>query len=518
MSHFQGIDPYKMLGIQQNATLDEVKDAYRQLARLHHPDKGGNPETFKIIKLAFKMILDNIKKGVPIPQQNSATFVEMRDASQNYQQVQKQPEPHEFLGKDYPIDPNREFDRGSFNQKFMQSRKESEDYLLSAADKDYRENRTKEQLLSEQAAIDGELGKIKPMFTGRDFNNNAFQRMFEFVNGTPEANSKAMQIYDEPQALVSGLQPFTEIDETHKIKQTDKLSSLGFSTFEEGFGGQKNPDHVDRDLLSKFAQQPNITDVNTIEEDYHSKMKKRLNDYQSVQMNFHPKPADTKQLPDQLRATNSATDKVSQQNFNDAFNLKMQERNNLISNLKYGSNGSNQTDQRQLPQPKLKTPQTQPNREQQLADRNIPLHHQALPIMEYPRNSNLPFDSSQPAQMVPTPVMHNQPQQNNDYFIKIPSATQNPHQLYQGGSTQSNYYQPMPMQSMPMQPVQMMPNMNQGYNGMHLPAFQKQPQQQQNGDFEQIQKQLQDLQKTVQQQNKIIRTLALKKPPPKKSQ
>jgi DnaJ-class molecular chaperone len=222
MNHFQGIDPYKILGIQPNVTINEARDAYRQLARVHHPDKGGNPETFKIIKLAFKMIIDNIKKGVPIPQQNSTTFVEMREASQNYQNVQKQPEPHEFFGRDQHIDPNREFDGNVFNQKFIQNRKENDDYLLVPSDNDYRENRTKQQLLSEQADIDNELGMMKPMFSGRDFNNNAFQRMFEFVNGTPEANTKAMQVYDEPQALVSGLQPFTEIDETHKIKQTDK--------------------------------------------------------------------------------------------------------------------------------------------------------------------------------------------------------------------------------------------------------------------------------------------------------
>lgn len=504
MTHFQGIDPYKILGIQQNATLDEVKDAYRQLARVHHPDKGGNSETFKIIKLSFKMILDNIKKGVPIPQQNSSTFIEMRDASQNHQPVHKQNEPQEFLGTDHVVDPNREFDRNTFNQKFVKSRKETEDYLLSASDTDYRENRTKQQLLSEQAEIDGELGKIQPMFSGRDFNNNAFQRMFEYVNGTPETNTKSMQIYEEPEALVSGLQPFTEIDETHKIKQTDRLSSLGFSSFENGFVGQKNPNQIDHDLLNKFSKQPNITDVNTIETDYHSKMKKRLNDYQSVHTNFHPKPADPKQLPDQLRTTNSNTDKISQQNFSDVFNRKLQERNNLITDIKFGNNVPNQNDQRPTTSPKLNNQQNQPHREQQLVDRNIVPHHQSLPIMEYPRNSNTPFDGLQ---------QQSETHKNDDYFVKIPSATQNPQQLYQGGQTHtpSNYY---PQIGIPSQQAQMVTNLTQGYNNMHLPAFNKQSQQSRN--FEQIQKQLQDLQKTVQQQNKIIRTLALKTPVQKK--
>ena len=33
-----GLDPYKILDISPNATDDEVKSAYRELARKYHPD------------------------------------------------------------------------------------------------------------------------------------------------------------------------------------------------------------------------------------------------------------------------------------------------------------------------------------------------------------------------------------------------------------------------------------------------------------------------------------------------
>ncbi|MEC5144205.1 J domain-containing protein [Chitinophaga sp. 212800010-3] len=45
------IDYYKILGIDKNATADEIKKAYRKLARQHHPDLNpNNPEAGKIFQ------------------------------------------------------------------------------------------------------------------------------------------------------------------------------------------------------------------------------------------------------------------------------------------------------------------------------------------------------------------------------------------------------------------------------------------------------------------------------------
>jgi len=43
-----------VLGVPRNATRDEIEAGWRRLRSLHHPDKGGNPQTFQAVKEAYE--------------------------------------------------------------------------------------------------------------------------------------------------------------------------------------------------------------------------------------------------------------------------------------------------------------------------------------------------------------------------------------------------------------------------------------------------------------------------------
>ena len=55
-------DYYKTLGVSKNATADEIKKAFRKLARENHPDAGGDEEKFKEINEAYEVLSDDKKR------------------------------------------------------------------------------------------------------------------------------------------------------------------------------------------------------------------------------------------------------------------------------------------------------------------------------------------------------------------------------------------------------------------------------------------------------------------------
>ena len=56
------MDHYQTLGVAKNATPDELKKAYRRLASIHHPDKGGDTATFQKIQVAYDTLSDPQKR------------------------------------------------------------------------------------------------------------------------------------------------------------------------------------------------------------------------------------------------------------------------------------------------------------------------------------------------------------------------------------------------------------------------------------------------------------------------
>lgn len=50
-------NPWQILEIPLGSDVDTIKKVYRILAKIHHPDHGGDPEMFKKIKAAYDQVM-----------------------------------------------------------------------------------------------------------------------------------------------------------------------------------------------------------------------------------------------------------------------------------------------------------------------------------------------------------------------------------------------------------------------------------------------------------------------------
>jgi DnaJ-class molecular chaperone len=56
------MNPYTELDVPVDASTETIKQRYRTLAQMHHPDKGGDEEMFKRIKEAYEILSDPVRR------------------------------------------------------------------------------------------------------------------------------------------------------------------------------------------------------------------------------------------------------------------------------------------------------------------------------------------------------------------------------------------------------------------------------------------------------------------------
>ncbi|MEJ6827114.1 MAG: J domain-containing protein [Synechococcus sp. ArSW.bin.68] len=58
----RGGDPYRVLGVSRSSTATEIKAAYRQLVKRHHPDVGGDSERILALNAAWELLGDRDRR------------------------------------------------------------------------------------------------------------------------------------------------------------------------------------------------------------------------------------------------------------------------------------------------------------------------------------------------------------------------------------------------------------------------------------------------------------------------
>lgn len=177
------MNPYEVFDLNDNFTWDELKNSYRRVARLVHPDKGGSEVLFKKITECFKHLAKEYKR-----KQSDKPHWELKKESQQYFDDNKESAAPQITTESNFID--------RFNKAFDENRLEDE------------ERDTGYGHIMEKSSGKRDDIEIPKLIKGK-YNTEVFNKTFDTIT-LPK--NKEVIIYKEPEALPMSKQlQYTEI-------------------------------------------------------------------------------------------------------------------------------------------------------------------------------------------------------------------------------------------------------------------------------------------------------------------
>jgi len=218
------LDPYKILGIGKNYDEKILKKAYLKKAMKAHPDRGGTPQAFQQISIAFTLLQKKLKE-----RENNHSHTELRDTARDYYTQQlNQPKVNVNMTENFDVD--------VFNQIYEKNK------IPEVYDDGYG------NWMNDNPAL--ESGQQKMFQNG--FNKDMFNTTFE--------NYKKEMSQRNPQnALVKYQEPEVKIS----MSNADSIMTLGQGKITDFSGNSDNLTYTD--YKQAFTDGSTLIDINSID-------------------------------------------------------------------------------------------------------------------------------------------------------------------------------------------------------------------------------------------------------------
>ncbi len=206
------INPYKLLELPQNYTMDQLKNAYRKKALIAHPDKGGNAKLFDEVTKAYFSLLEKLKQ-----KEDDKQYSDLKNGSRDYIEKQSQDNKQNVnLKKD-------SFNLTMFNKIFEENK------ISDPTDHGY------EEWLKSDSNV-----KEPPKVFSTKFNIDTFNSTFEDWKEQDENLGREIVLSDGPQALAAyhGKTGYTElgVDSVSDYTNADPSSrGIGYTDLKQAY-------------------------------------------------------------------------------------------------------------------------------------------------------------------------------------------------------------------------------------------------------------------------------------------
>jgi curved DNA-binding protein CbpA len=175
------MDPYKILELPRNFTLEQLRNNYKKIALQVHPDKSqlGSDYLFKMVTTAYKTLLKEYEK-----QQSDKPYNQLKNDSQSFIEQQQRGTPS-VATEGFSVASGGGFNVDRFNQIFNQYK------IEDTVDVGYGNWMSQSSSNRDDISITNNIGK---------FDLNRFNQTFET---TPVQKQKKIIKYTEPEAVIS---------------------------------------------------------------------------------------------------------------------------------------------------------------------------------------------------------------------------------------------------------------------------------------------------------------------------
>ena len=218
------LDPYKILGIGKNYDEKILKKAYLKKAMKAHPDRGGTPQAFQQISIAFTLLQKKLKE-----RENNRSHNELRDVARDYYTQQlNQPKVNVNMTENFDVD--------VFNQIYEQNK------IPDVYDDGYG------NWMNDNPALESGQQKL--------FQNGFNKDMF---NATFENYKKEMSQRNPQNTLVKYQEPEVKIS----MSNADSIMTLGQGKITDFSGNSDNLTYTD--YKQAFTDGSTLIDINSVD-------------------------------------------------------------------------------------------------------------------------------------------------------------------------------------------------------------------------------------------------------------
>lgn len=254
-------DPYKVLGVERTAKLQEIKKKYYRLVKKFHPDRNRDEaEKMAMVTKAYNILSDPTQRAM-YDNSYTADHGDLRNAFENYSAMQHK---HDARNPDTTKSKFGKSDLEEFNKEFERNR------AIDPNDRGYGE--TMEDRLDPKDVTGGRRKDYVPppenLFGNQQFDPHLFNRMFEQMNEHTTGTALMERTDEDPSGFsLLGGTDYTEIsvyngamivgkerDDYSSSRNTDRLN---YGDYQRSYGMGKNPHKFDRDTINQIKSKEN---------------------------------------------------------------------------------------------------------------------------------------------------------------------------------------------------------------------------------------------------------------------